>query len=162
MWPCFYLMLETCSKCLTRGQLMKIICECTHGAFHTCCVTLFFGSMAVFICAYEFVFMHVHVHACACVHLCVCVATSYGPSGLRVCHLECQVSMCPRTPLFLVLQRPWTACVCLFVCIALQEDANTALVKVIMNCVCVKGVVFTCVYWPLTSPVSLRITAVRR
>lgn len=125
----------------------------TWGLSYMLCDCLFFGSMTVFICAYQFVFMHVHVHACACVRLCVRVAASYGPSGLRVCLLEHQVSMCPRTPLFLVLQRPWTACVCVSVCvcIALQEEAQTALVKVIMNCVCVRGVVFTCVFWPLTS-----------
>lgn len=117
---------------------------CTWGLSYMLCDCLFFT-------AFEFVFMYVRIHACVC--LCVCVANSYGPSGLCICHLERQVSMCPRTPLFLVLQRPWTAFVCLFMCIALQEEANTDPVKVIMNsvCVCVWEGLWLCVcidHWP--------------
>lgn len=151
MWPCFYLMLQTCSKCLTQEQLMKIIVW-----------LVVFCSMAVFICAYEFVFMHVHVHACACVRLCVCVAASYGPSGLCVCHLECQVSVCPRTPLFLILQRPWTACVCLSICVysVAGRGKHSPGESHYELRVCERGCVYVCVL--TTDQVSLRITAVRR
>lgn len=131
---------------INLGRLIQLFVWVHMGLFkHVVWLCLFvFCSMAVFICAYEFVFMHVCVHACAYVCLCMCVTASYGPSGLCVCHLERQVSMCPRTPLFLVLQRPWTACVCVCLCVQPCRKRQTQPLWNSLWTLCVRGVV--CVY----------------
>lgn len=139
MCPCFYLMLQTCSKCLTRGQVIKIICECAHGAFHTCCVTVcFLQHLSLFSC----MFAYTHVCVSVCVWQTHMVHLAFASV---IWSARCQ---CVPEPLSFSSSRGPEphVCVCLFVCIALQEEANTVPVKVIMNCVYVRGVVFTCVY----------------
>lgn len=104
----------TYSQQNVQRRITKVICKCTRGPFHTCCVTVFlFCSMAVSICAYQFVFMRVCSRTRICAFLCACgnLIWSIWPFRLSSGAPGVNVSQNPS------VSRPPEALVCTYVCL---------------------------------------------
>ncbi len=119
---------------------MKIICECTHGAFHTCCVTVCFlqqGTFDLGIC--------VCFHACSLTRMCsVCLIRSIWPLRLSSGAPGVNVSQNPS------LSRPPEALnrLCVSVCVysVAGRGKHSSGESHYELRVCEMGVVLMCVY----------------